>query len=101
MVSVRYHGKLKSFRSYLAGRKKAGVVKLAGGGSLFLLPKSDSRSHPIESIVGLVQGVDAVAVFGNGSGASGTGFVSGGGGVVNGGSGFASGGGSGGGGRGG
>lgn len=47
----------RSFRSYLAGRKKAGVVKLPGGGRLFLLPTTaDRRLVPGESIVGLIQG---------------------------------------------
>lgn len=71
------------------------MVTLSGGGSLFLLPKSDSRAHPIESIVGLVQGVAGVANFGNGNGGNRAGFLSDGVGFVNGGSGFACGGGSG------
>ncbi|CAM9195980.1 unnamed protein product [Sphacelaria rigidula] len=43
MVSVKDHGKLKSFREYLTGRGKAGIVNLAdaSGGKLFLLPSSD------------------------------------------------------------
>ncbi|CAM9883227.1 unnamed protein product [Pylaiella littoralis] len=59
MVSVKNADKLKSFRSYLAGRKKAGVVKLPGGGCLFLLPTTADR-HLVqgESIVGLIQGGD-------------------------------------------
>eukprot|EP00904_Undaria_pinnatifida_P007775 jgi/Undpi1/4127/HiC_scaffold_16.g07494.m1 len=85
MVSVKDHDKLNSFRSYLSGRKKAGVVKLAGGGSLFLLPKSDPRVQPGESIVGLVQGVAAVAAaLPNGSGGNGAGFIGCGGGFVGG-----------------
>ncbi|CAM9410795.1 unnamed protein product, partial [Ectocarpus sp. 8 AP-2014] len=56
LVAVRDADKLKSFRSYLAGRKKAGVVKLPGGGRLMLLPTvADPRDVSGESIVGLIQ----------------------------------------------
>ncbi|CAM9522702.1 unnamed protein product [Ectocarpus sp. 4 AP-2014] len=56
LIAVRDADKLKSFRSYLAGRKKAGVVKLPGGGRLMLLPTAaDPRDVSGESIVGLIQ----------------------------------------------
>ncbi|CAM9964727.1 unnamed protein product [Scytosiphon promiscuus] len=66
MISVRDADKLKGFRSYLSERKKAGVVKLSGGGRFFLLPATaDTRLVQGESIVGLVQ-----ASAGGGSGGS-------------------------------
>eukprot|EP00752_Nemacystus_decipiens_P012662 g11216.t1 len=56
MVSVRDADKLKSFRAYLAGRKKAGVVKLPGGGRFFLLPTpGDPRLVRGESIIGVIR----------------------------------------------
>ena len=55
----------RSFRAYLAGRKKAGVVKLPGGGRFFLLPTAgDPRLVRGESIIGLVR----AGVGGSGSG---------------------------------
>lgn len=58
MVSAKDHGKLKSFREYLAGRQKAGVVNVPGdpGGKLFLLPTPDvSCRAQGESIVVLLR----------------------------------------------
>eukprot|EP00903_Cladosiphon_okamuranus_P018807 g17300.t1 len=56
MVSVRDADKLKSFRAYLAGRRKAGAVKLPGGGRFFLLPTAgDPRRVRGESIIGVIR----------------------------------------------
>ncbi|CAN0030742.1 unnamed protein product [Ectocarpus fasciculatus] len=45
LLAVRDADKLKSFRSYLAGRKKAGVIKLPGGGRLMLLPQQQQQQQ--------------------------------------------------------